>query len=97
MSLGFYYGDRAAMVSDVMKRAGMTPLKIEPALTPAAIIASTPLPSIAETVVPTKLERRIAKQMGYTGNECQTCGSSKMKVSGHCEVCEDCGNSSGCS
>lgn len=39
----------------------------------------------------------MARQQGYTGNECATCHSLRMRVAGHCEVCEDCGNSSGCS
>lgn len=37
------------------------------------------------------------KQMGYTGNSCGNCQSMRMKVSGHCEVCEDCGTTTGCS
>lgn len=97
MSLGFYRGDRAAMVTDVMKHAGMQALKIEPAFAPPLVAPKPPPPFIAETVVPTKMDRRVAKQMGYTGNECHVCGSSKMKVSGHCEVCEDCGQTTGCS
>lgn len=34
---------------------------------------------------------------GYTGNECSNCGSIHMQIAGHCEVCTDCGESSGCS
>jgi hypothetical protein len=37
------------------------------------------------------------RQMGYTGNTCTYCSSTRMTVSGHCEKCEDCGESSGCS
>lgn len=39
----------------------------------------------------------VAKQQGYTGNQCTMCYSMRMVVSGHCEVCQDCGSSSGCS
>ncbi|MEQ1849693.1 MAG: vitamin B12-dependent ribonucleotide reductase [Candidatus Peribacteraceae bacterium] len=38
-----------------------------------------------------------AKLQGYTGSTCSGCGSSKMKRNGSCEVCLDCGATSGCS
>jgi hypothetical protein len=38
-----------------------------------------------------------AKKAGYTGNICQHCGSTRLIMAGKCEVCTDCGNSSGCS
>ncbi len=44
---------------------------------------------------PNKIE--IAKQQGFTGSMCSGCGSFKMKRNGSCEVCLDCGATSGCS
>ena len=44
---------------------------------------------------PTQLE--IAKQQGFTGSICSGCASTKMKRNGSCEVCLDCGATSGCS
>ncbi len=44
---------------------------------------------------PSKLSQ--AKQQGYTGSICSGCGSVKMKRNGSCEVCLDCGATSGCS
>ncbi|TSC98921.1 MAG: ribonucleoside-diphosphate reductase alpha chain [Candidatus Peregrinibacteria bacterium Greene1014_49] len=44
---------------------------------------------------PSKIE--IAKQQGFTGSMCSGCGSFKMKRNGSCEVCLDCGGTSGCS
>lgn len=38
-----------------------------------------------------------AKSKGYTGEQCSSCGSMKMKRNGSCMVCEDCGNTTGCS
>jgi len=38
-----------------------------------------------------------AVQSGYTGDQCSNCQSMRMKVSGHCMVCEDCGTTTGCS
>ncbi len=38
-----------------------------------------------------------AKNQGFTGEECSTCGSMKVKQNGTCTVCLDCGTTSGCS
>lgn len=38
-----------------------------------------------------------AMSLGYTGEMCSTCGSSRVKRNGSCTVCEDCGTTSGCS
>jgi ribonucleoside-diphosphate reductase alpha chain len=38
-----------------------------------------------------------AKQIGYTGEQCVSCGSIRVKRNGSCTVCEDCGTTSGCS
>ncbi len=45
--------------------------------------------------VPSKLEQ--AKLQGFTGAMCSGCGSVRMKRNGSCEVCLDCGATSGCS
>src|SRR3989344_4219384 len=44
---------------------------------------------------PSKAEQ--AKLQGFTGSLCSGCGSFKMKRNGSCEVCLDCGATSGCS
>jgi ribonucleoside-diphosphate reductase alpha chain len=38
-----------------------------------------------------------AKLQGFTGSQCGGCGSMRMKRNGSCEVCLDCGATSGCS
>lgn len=35
--------------------------------------------------------------LGFTGNTCSYCGSTRMQISGHCEACADCGETTGCS
>jgi ribonucleoside-diphosphate reductase alpha chain len=45
--------------------------------------------------VPSKREQ--AKLQGFTGSICSGCGSVRMKRNGSCEVCLDCGATSGCS
>jgi ribonucleoside-diphosphate reductase alpha chain len=52
--------------------------------------------AVAETsAASTKIDQ--AKQQGFSGSICGSCGSLRMKVNGSCEVCLDCGATSGCS
>lgn len=94
MSYGFY-----RLGSHV---AGKVLPSIGPVEGSAVILDPRPLP--AETVIlsptdlgPPKMSPAAARQQGYTGNGCVSCGSARLKVSGHCEVCEDCGTTTGCS
>jgi hypothetical protein len=43
------------------------------------------------------MSRDQARGSGFTGDQCDNCNSMRMKVSGHCTVCEDCGTTTGCS
>ncbi|PIP65114.1 ribonucleoside-diphosphate reductase, adenosylcobalamin-dependent [Candidatus Peregrinibacteria bacterium CG10_big_fil_rev_8_21_14_0_10_49_16] len=43
------------------------------------------------------IEVQQAKLKGFTGSACTACGSMHMKRNGSCEVCIDCGATSGCS
>jgi ribonucleoside-diphosphate reductase alpha chain len=45
----------------------------------------------------TKLKAKEALRIGYTGEQCSSCGSIRVKRNGSCTVCEDCGTTSGCS
>ena len=38
-----------------------------------------------------------AKQQGYTGDSCKACGSMRVRRTGTCSTCEQCGSTSGCS
>lgn len=38
-----------------------------------------------------------AKEMGFTGDICSNCGSMNMRANGTCNVCADCGTTTGCS
>ena len=38
-----------------------------------------------------------AKSLGYTGEQCPTCGSIRLKRNGSCMICEECGSTTGCS
>lgn len=41
--------------------------------------------------------RKAAQEQGYTGDQCDQCQSMRMKRTGHCSTCEDCGTTTGCS
>lgn len=43
-----------------------------------------------------KAAARDAKAAGYTGSICDLCGSPRMRRSGTCETCDDCGAAGGC-
>jgi ribonucleoside-diphosphate reductase alpha chain len=38
-----------------------------------------------------------AKTIGYTGNPCPICGSMRMIHTGHCDTCQECFQTTGCS
>ncbi|MCC7429933.1 hypothetical protein IT568_03730, partial [bacterium] len=52
-----------------------------------------------KTIVPDFESSKIknAKTKGYTGEQCGQCSSMKVRRNGACTVCEDCGETSGCS
>ncbi len=35
-------------------------------------------------------------ESGYTGDVCSVCGSLRMRRTGTCSTCDDCGDNSGC-
>jgi formate dehydrogenase maturation protein FdhE len=49
------------------------------------------------SIGPASISRDVARQQGFTGDSCNTCGSMKMQVAGHCTVCAECGTTTGCS
>ena len=59
-------------------------------------------PSLAVHVEPDRSATRTsqvyqAKVQGYTGEQCENCGSMRVKQNGTCKVCDDCGMTTGCS
>lgn len=76
----------------------------EPTLQPGEVAAV-----LAPPAMPTDREGRpldapkvgdtllAARAQGYTGDVCNHCGGARMKMAGHCMVCDDCGETTGCS
>ncbi len=70
--------------------------------TPPQLVASTQkAASVAVTVGETETtgdpNYATARVQGYTGEQCNNCGSMRVKRNGACTVCEDCGSTTGCS
>ena len=38
-----------------------------------------------------------ARESGYTGDVCDTCGGARLRRNGSCLLCDDCGSTTGCS
>lgn len=51
----------------------------------------------AMELAPVKMERAVAIQSGFTGDECSHCGSMRMVNTGTCQTCQDCSTTTGCS
>jgi len=64
---------------------------------PKLEVLPTPKPDPLITMLNSEISRTHAQLQGYTGDQCSNCNSMRMKVSGHCMVCEDCGTTTGCS
>lgn len=105
MSLGYYRGNRKALLANALLVAGHEPGNSIPGgngtwVKPDDVPAPLALPGevIGTTDVgPTKMKREQATGMGYTGDACDHCGSMRMKRTGHCNTCEECGTTTGCS
>lgn len=48
-------------------------------------------------IAPSVTMKSAARSVGYTGNPCTNCGGWRMRRNGTCEVCDDCGTTTGCS
>lgn len=49
------------------------------------------------TISDTLTQSEDTRGLGFTGDICSACGGSHMQVAGHCQVCSDCGTTTGCS
>jgi hypothetical protein len=80
---------------------GDTPIveKIKPPapMPPPQAPINAPRPEASDTAGAVFKNEKAARSAGYTGATCHWCGSMRMKGNGHCQVCEECGQSSECS
>ncbi len=90
------YSAPVSSISSVTTLRSASALKIEPSATVLNAAELDPIPSPPPSTDKHQL-RAEAQMKGYTGDQCSNCNSMRMKVSGHCMVCEDCGTTTGCS
>jgi len=66
---------------------------------PQTVVVADPAPPtlIRGEIGAPKLGRKEAIQSGYTGDTCTVCESIRVKRNGSCLVCEECGQTTGCS
>lgn len=87
--------DRSALIA-IAARA----LKRRLALETASAETKPPTPKPAapvQAITPTMTQGEMARAQGYAGECCAKCGGWRMKQAGHCMVCDDCGETTGCS
>jgi hypothetical protein len=46
---------------------------------------------------PTLTQAEYARSQGYTGETCSNCLGMRMRRNGTCQLCDDCGQTTGCS
>jgi len=105
LALKFLSKDKAKQLhnTDLVDQAYATGTRSKDAFAMSLLVVDEGLPSsrammstaTAVEEAPSSTEQ--AKLQGYTGSTCSGCGSSKMKRNGSCELCLDCGATSGCS
>ncbi len=69
-----------------------TPVVVEPSYTGPVYIGEA---AQAKASAPT--DKVDPRELGYTGEQCAYCQSSRVRRNGSCTVCDDCGATSGCS
>jgi hypothetical protein len=71
--------------------------RLTPEKVPEEEIPSSGVPALAETMTSYPMSPGVARAIGFTGDQCPACNSMRLKYSGHCQVCTDCGETTGCS
>jgi len=61
------------------------------------VVADQSFEEEEKDVIKTESPEEVARLQGFTGAMCSGCGSLRVKANGSCEVCLDCGETSGCS
>lgn len=85
--------DNTSVVQEVMRFEEKT-VKSEPIQIKLEDQLQTKIHSEEESFAE-KIQR--ARDMGFTGDICTTCGGMNLKRNGSCNVCTDCGTTTGCS
>lgn len=97
MSYGFYkLPPRSSHDDYIIKVAGKTMIAI-------AVVELSVTNDISPRLEPPKVSETLLHQemdfraQGYSGDICINCQGARLRWAGHCQVCEDCGTTTGCS
>ncbi len=99
MSYGFYkMPPRSSHEDYLVKVAGKTHIAIAFDLG----VEHPPLTAVVRTdrkvtVVMTQVQELDYRAQGYSGDVCTNCQGVRLRWAGHCQVCDDCGTTTGCS
>lgn len=91
---GFYRGNIEAALKDF--GIAIVPTDDEASAITATVPPSTESAIGDEAVALASSPSLSPKLQGFTGNQCPKCFSMKMLATGHCETCQNCGETSSC-
>ncbi|MCX8175316.1 MAG: vitamin B12-dependent ribonucleotide reductase [Candidatus Micrarchaeota archaeon] len=101
--LGYEYLNRTDLVHIKTGNGdahGLSPAplpRVEERKTQVKLISQQPKPPAEREEGDFEEKSRSARAQGFTGAQCESCGSMKVKQNGTCQVCMDCGETTGCS
>ena len=103
MSYGFYKMSPGSSHEDYLRKvAGNTSIGVL-FDQPNGVLENLPNdvlepPKVGETLLDDlSSKKHAARAQGYSGDICTNCSGVRMKWAGHCQVCDDCGTTTGCS
>lgn len=103
MSYGYYKMSPGSSREDYLRKvAGNTPIGVL-FDQPNGVLENLPNdvlepPKVQETLLDDLSSKKTAaRAQGYSGDICTNCSGVRMKWAGHCQVCDDCGTTTGCS
>lgn len=99
MSYGFYkLPPRSSHEDYIVKVAGKTMIAIAVSdhtveMVPMKVDTIT----LSYSVDTTEQHKQDFRANGYSGDVCTQCSGVRLRWAGHCQVCDDCGTTTGCS
>ena len=103
MSYGFYKMAPGSSREDYLRKVAVnTPISVL-FDQPNGVLENLPNdvlepPKVGDTLLDDLSSKKTAaRAQGYSGDICTNCSGVRMKWAGHCQVCDDCGTTTGCS
>lgn len=96
MSYGFYkLPPRSSHEDYIIKVAGKTTIAI--GIEDGSPMLQTTRPVAVAVVSEVETQAIDFREQGYSGDVCTNCQGVRLRWAGHCQVCDDCGTTTGCS